>query len=76
MIDFVVMGRVRRRLAEAEAAYEDLHTSLVRARNALESFDAEAKDNFLPELLAASKASYDTAHHIDRAGELWEDAVE
>jgi hypothetical protein len=76
MFDKTAMDRIIRRLAEAEKSHEDLHASLVAARIALESFDAEARDRILPELLAASKASYDTAHHIDRAGELWEDAVE
>jgi hypothetical protein len=76
MLDKTVMDRIVRRLAEAEGALEDLHASIVGARSAIESFDAEERDKLPAELLAASKASYDVAHHVDRGMELWENAVE
>jgi hypothetical protein len=76
MLDKTAMDRIVRRLAEAEASLEDLHASVVRARNALESYDVEERDALPDELLAASKASYDVAHHLDRGLDLWESAVE
>jgi len=76
MLDQITKERISRRLAEADASLEDLHASMVRARIALESYDTRERGELPQELLAASKASYDVAHHIDRGLELWEFAVE
>ena len=76
MIGQITKERISRRLAEAEASLEDLHAHIVGARCALESYDAEERDTLPDELLAASEASYDVAHHVDRGMELWEVAVE
>lgn len=76
MFNQTAKERIIRRLAEAEASLEDLHASLVRARIAAESFDMKERDTLPAELLAAGKASYDVAHHVERGMELWENAVE
>jgi hypothetical protein len=76
MLNEITRQRILHRMAEAEASLEDLHASMVRARCALESYGIEEREAISQELLAASKASYDVAHHVDRGMELWEDAVE
>jgi hypothetical protein len=76
MLDKVARERIAFHLDSALLEQECLTARLRRAKDAFLSFSEVVRQNLPRELVAASKAAYEAADHIDRAGEAWEAAVE
>jgi hypothetical protein len=75
MLDKVARERIAFHLDSAILEQETLTTRLRRARESLCSYNAVIRDMLPAELLDASKAAYEAADHIDRAGNAWESAA-
>ena len=72
MLDKVARDRITFHLDKAIEAQQALTIRMRRAKETLSSFNAVARQDLPLELVAGSKAAYNAAYHIDRAGEAWE----
>lgn len=72
MLDKVARDRITFHLDKAIEAQRALTIRMKRAKETLSSFNVRARRHLPLGLVAGSKAAYDAAYHIDRAGEAWE----